>query len=150
MRKPWMACFALGLLACGNSTGPAPSWAGSWSFSVSNAAGFSTNPMPTVITLRDSAGKVLANMPNLSVVDSNNAIYLSWSGDGGLQSTAAAHDSLVLAVSGAVDGVIGYHWWLEIAGTRSGNSASGTVLLWAVENGAGSASSIATWTATKQ
>src|SRR5262245_12391654 len=145
-----LALFAaLGLLsACGDSTGAGPSpWIGTWNVQLANGPGWIVSPPSSVVSLRDSTGHLYAVMPSIGASDSVYTDPVAFAQAFAVLNGAAAPDSIVLGVSGIGTNLV-FTWVLRLAGTRSGNSASGVITIESL--GIASRAEIGTWTATKQ
>lgn len=139
----------LGLLtACGDSTGSVQSpWLGVWSIQVANAPGWVVSPPSSVLSLRDSTGKVFAVVPAVAVSDSGYTDPVSFTQAFAVQNSAGRGDSLSLAVSGQGMNT-GFTYLFRLLGTSNGGTASGVLTI--ELQGFGSPSQVGTWTAVKQ
>jgi len=140
---------ALGLLsACGDSTGSGPSqWIGAWSLQLANGPNWIVSPASSVVSVRDSSGHLYAVTPPIGAADSGYVDPVNFAQAYAVSNSATAPDSIVLGVTGQGTN-LGYNWVLRLAGTRSGNSASGAITLESPGNVG--RFEIGTWTATKQ
>jgi len=145
-----LALFAaLGLLsACGDATGAGPSpWLGVWDVQLVNGPGWIVSPASAVVSVRDSSGHLYAVVSSMAASDSAYTDPVSFARADAVPDGATASDSIVLGVSGLGTN-LGFTWVLRLAGTRSGNSASGVLTIEAL--GLVSRAEIGTWTAVKQ
>lgn len=148
MKRACIAAAVLVVAACGDSTGSGPSpWIGVWNIQLANGPGWIVSPASAVVSVRDSSGHLYALTPPIDASDSGHTDPVGFAQAYAVSNGTTAPDSIVLAVSGLGTN-LGFTWQLRLAGTRSGNNASGVITI--ESPGIASRAGIGTWTAVKQ